>query len=117
MALVTVYFILVSDLMVNSKRLELFDSHLYKFFNLPNIPISFIGNKNILNRFREDGEITKDVFKSFSENTSTPISVYDLKLLNEGVLISVRHLIICERVVNVAHRVYFENDPNGETCL
>ena len=63
---------LLSDLVTNRKRLVSFDSHLHTFLNSSNFPKSLIANKHILKRLKEFSQISKDVFKSFSENTSTP---------------------------------------------
>ena len=68
-----------SDLNAKRKRLESFDRHLYKFLKSSKFPKRVIGNKYILNRLREYGEISKDAFKSFSENNSTPVGGEDLK--------------------------------------
>ena len=80
-------------LIANPKRLESFDSHLYKFLKSSNFPKSLIGNKNILNQLSENGETSKYVYKSFSENASTPIGEEDLKCIKRMRLnISVSHI-------------------------
>ena len=43
-------------LIANPKRLESFDSHLYKFLKSSNFPKSLIGNKHILNQLTKNGE-------------------------------------------------------------
>jgi len=67
--------------MVNRKRLESFDSQLHKFLKSSNFPKSLMGNKCILNQLTEIGKTSKYIFKSFSENTSTPIGEEDLKCI------------------------------------
>ena len=75
---------LLSDLVTNRKRLVSFDSHLHTFLNSSNFPKSLIANKHILKRLKEFSQISKDVFKSFSENTSTPSGNNDLTRVMSG---------------------------------
>ena len=45
--------VLVSYMNANRKRIEFFDSHLYKFLKSSNFPKSVMGNKDILKRLRD----------------------------------------------------------------
>ena len=68
---------LLSDLIVNRKRVESYAEHLYNFLKSSKFPKSFITNKPDLKKLKEHSpstllKVEDDDFKSFLENTSTP---------------------------------------------
>ena len=76
---------------------------------------SLTGNKYVLVRLREYGQISTDVFKRFSENTNTPSEGDDLKSIKRT------RLNISESFISMQNgsrnHVKFRNGSNFETFL